>query len=118
MSDKIQEELDIAEEYFLKKVFKDINNPVISSNIQMFCRFKNIDTTSMINEYLKKFEDLSRAFMNEEGLYDGIKLTNALSIKYPAFTGLEIPNIRPLDLFTIIDSLIGFESLGYIIQNL
>lgn len=117
MSD-IQTELDKAEEFVLTKLIGNVNNPIISNKIQIFCIMRNIDIPQTINEYINKFEELSKPFMTEEGYYDGKKLSSALALKYPSLTGLEIPTMRPIELFTILDSLIGFDSIGNIIQNL
>lgn len=94
---KIQEELDKAEEYVLNKLFVNANNPIVSSKIQMFCLMHNIDIVELINDKLKMYEDFSKNFMTEEGYYDGKKLTSVLSTKYPTLTGLEIPTMKPID---------------------
>ena len=117
MRSLIQRELDKAEEYILQILFKDIKNPVLSNKVKLFLIAKNINFDDWINHKIMIFEELSQDFMNENGYYNGEKLTKALVLKYPILKGLEIPDIKPIELFKFLNNLIGIEKIGDFIQN-
>lgn len=113
----IQRELDKAEEYIFTILFKDIKNPVLSKKIKLLLIAKNIDFDDWINNKIMIFEELSQDFMNENGYYNGEKLTKAIILQYPILKGLEIPDIKPIELFKFLNNLIGLEKIGDFIQN-
>ena len=118
MRSLVQRELDRAEEYVLTALFGDINRPKISPKVQLFLVAKNISFDDFINEKIAIFEDFSKEFMNDEGYYIGEKLSKTLSIQFPQLQGLEIPDIKPIDLFKTLNQLINIESIGQMIQNI
>lgn len=118
MRSLIQRELDKAEEYLLKALFKDIKNPVLSNKVKLFLIAKNINFDDWINHKIMIFEEFSQDFMTDDGYYNGEKLTKALILKYPVLSGVEIPNIKPIDLFKSLNELIGLDKIGELIQTL
>ena len=118
MRSLIQRELDRAEEYVLTALFGDINRPKISPKVQLFLVAKNIDFDDFINEKIAIFEEFSKDFMNDEGYYIGEKISKALAIQFPQLNGLNLPNIKPIDLFKMLNQMIGIETIGQAIQNL
>ena len=118
MRSLVQRELDRAEEYILTALFGDINRPKISPKVQLFLVAKNISFDDFINAKIAIFEDFSKEFMNDDGYYIGDKLTKALTIQYPQLQGLEIPDIKPIDLAKTLNQLVGLEAIGQTIQNL
>lgn len=118
MRSQIQRELDMAEEYVLNKLFGDYTNPQISNKIKFFLVAKNIDFETYINDKLQKFEEYSKDFMKDNGYYDGEKLTKILTAQFPILQGIAIADIKPIDLFVMLDELIGLEQLGSFIRDL
>lgn len=118
MRSQIQRELDKAEEYVLNKLFGDYTNPQISNKIKFFLVAKNIDFETYINEKLQMFEEYSKDFINDNGYYDGQKLTKILTTQYPFLQGLNIPDTKPLDLVKALDELVGLDKLGSLIRDL
>lgn len=118
MRNQIQRELDRAEEYVLTALFGDVNNPRISNKIKFFLIAKNINFDDYINTRIAMFEEFSQDFMTDEGYYDGDKLTKALKLQFPLLEGLNIPNMKPIDFFKMLDKLVGLETIGQMIQNL
>ena len=118
MRSQIQRELDKAEEYILNRLFGDYTNPQISNKIKFFLVAKNIDFETYINEKLQMFEEYSKDFINDNGYYDGEKLSKALLTQFPMLQGLSIPNIKPIDLAIALDDLIGLSKLGSFIRDL
>lgn len=118
MQSKIQRELDIAEEYILKRLFGSIDNPIISKKLQLFLIAKNINFDDFINEKIEIFEEFSKDFMTDDGYYNGNQLSKALALKFPILQDIQLPNIKPIELARIIDNLIGLDSIGQMIQNL
>lgn len=118
MRSLIQRELDKAEEYIFTILFKDIKNPVLSNKIRFFLFVKNIDFDDWINNKIMIFEKSSQDFMNENGYYNGEKLTKALTLKYPVLEGIQIPDIKPIDLFKLLNELLCIEQIGQLIQTL
>ena len=118
MRSQIQRELDRAEEYVLTLLFGDIHNPKISNKLRFFMIAKGIDFDEFINSKIAMFEEFSQDFMTDEGYYEGDKLTRALKLQFPQLEGLEIPDIKPIDFFRMLDKLIGLEAIGQMIQNL
>ncbi len=117
MRNLIQRELDKAEEYLLKTIFNDIKNPQISNKIKFFMISKNIDFDTYINHKIMIFEEFSQDFMKDDGYYDGKKLTKVLVLKFPILEGLELPDIKPIDLLKILDNFINLKQIGNFIQN-
>ena len=118
MRNQIQRELDRAEEYVLTLLFGDISNPRISNKLRFFMIAKGIDFDEFINEKIAIFEEFSQDFMTDEGYYDGDKLTKALKLQFSQLEGLNIPNIKPIDFFKMLDKLVGLEAIGQIIQTI
>ena len=118
MRNKVQRELDRAEEYVLSVLFGDISNPRLSPKIKLFLVAKGISFDEFINEKIQLFETFSKDFMDEEGFYIGDKLSKALAIQFPLLDGVNIPNIRPVDFFKVVNDLIGLERIGQMIQTL
>jgi hypothetical protein len=118
MRNQIQRELDRAEEYILTVLFGDYKNPVLSKKIQLFLIAKGINFEDYINKKIELFEEFSYDFMTEEGYYEGSKLTKALLLQFPQLAGLEIPDIKPIDFFKMLNNLIGLEAIGRVIQNI
>jgi hypothetical protein len=118
MQSQIQKELDRAEEYVLTALFGDINKPKLSPKVQLFLVAKGISFDDFINHKIEIFEAFSVDFMNEEGYYIGDKLSKAITLQFPQLQGLEIPNIKPIDFFKMLNNLIGIETIGQIIQTI
>ena len=55
--------------------------------------------------------------MKDNGYYDGEKLTKVLLLKFPILEGLELPDIKPIDLLKILDNFINLKQIGNFIQN-
>ena len=104
----IQKELDKAEEYVLNKLFGDARNPIISKKIQLFLVAKKIEI----------FEEFAKDFITDDGYFDGEQIAKLLIVQFPELRGLTLPNMKPIELAKTLDNLIGFDSLGNIIQNL
>lgn len=118
MPNRIQQELDIAEEYILTRLFQDVKNPVISKKLQLVMIAKNINFDDYINEKIEIFEEFSKDFMTDDGYYNGHQLSRALALKFPAFSNTELPNMKPIEVAKMLDSFINIESIGQMIQNL
>ena len=118
MRSLIQRELDKAEEYILQILFKDVKNPVLSNKVKLFLIAKNINFDDWINHKIMIFEEFSQDFMTENGYYNGEKLTKALTLKYPVLEGIQIPDIKPIDLFKLLNELLCIEQIGQLIQTL
>ena len=118
MRSLIQRELDRAEEYVFNILFGDVNSPKLSPKVKLFLVAKGISFDDFINDKIDIFETFSKDFMNEDGYYMGDKLSKALAIKFPQLQGLEIPNIKPIDLFKMLNDLVGLETIGQVIQTI
>lgn len=118
MPNRIQQELDIAEEYILTKLFQDVKHPVISKKLQLVMIAKNINFDEFINEKIAVFEEFSKDFMTEDGYYNGNQLSRALALKYPNFSNTELPNMKPIEVARMLDNFLNLESIGQMIQNL
>lgn len=118
MRSQIQRELDRAEEYVLNALFGDIQNPKLSPKVQLFLVAKGISFDDFINNKIQIFEAFSTDFMNDEGYYIGEKLRKAIVIKFPQLQGLEIPDIKPIDFFKMLNEVIGIETIGQLIQTI
>lgn len=114
----IQKELDKAEEYVLNKLFGDARNPIISKKIQLFLVAKKIDFETFINKKIEIFEEFAKDFITDDGYFDGEQIAKLLIVQFPELRGLTLPNMKPIELAKTLDNLIGFDSLGNIIQNL
>jgi hypothetical protein len=112
-----QKELDKAEKYILDKLFGDISKPTISKKLQMVLVAKNIDFDDFINKKIQIFEEFSKDIMTNEGLYDGAKVSKLLVVQFPLLEGLNVPDIKPLDLAIMIDNIIGLDTVGQWIQT-
>ena len=117
MTNLVQRELDKAEEYVFRKLFGSPENPVISQKLRFIMIAKQINFDEFINEKIKIFEMFASDFMDENGFFRGKQISQALILKFPALTGLELPDVRPLELVEILDELIGFDKLGKLIQE-
>lgn len=113
-----QIELDLAEEYLLKKLFGDVQNLQVSNKVKLFLIAKNIDLPMYINEKLQLFEAITKDFMTEAGYIDGSKISKVLALKNPVFNEINIPNMKPIEIIEIIDKIVNFDKIGEIIQNL
>lgn len=118
MPSRIQRELDIAEEYVLTRLFGSVDNPVISKKLQLVLIAKNINFDDFINEKIEIFEEFSKDFMNEDGYYNGNQLSRALALKFPLLQDIQLPNMKPIELVKMLDSVINLDSIGQMIQNL
>lgn len=112
-----QVELDLAEEYILKKLFGDVQNLKVGNKVKLFLISQNINLPIFINEKLQVFETITRDFMTEAGYIDGSKISKILAIKNPVFNEITLPNIKPIELVQIIDQVVNFEKIGHLIQN-
>ena len=117
MRSLVQRELDKAEEYIIKALFKNVNNPILSNKIRLLLVAKNIDFDKYVNNAIMIFEEFSQDFMKENGYFDGEKLTKALLIKYPSLKGLNIPDMKPIEILKVIDNFVNLETIGDFIQN-
>jgi len=117
MTNLIQRELDKAEEYIFRKLFGSLENPVISPKLRFFMIAKQINFDEFVNEEIKIFEMFAKDFMDENGYFRGKQISQALILKHPVLTGLELPDVRPLELVEILDELIGFDNIGKMIQE-
>ena len=111
-----QQELDMAEEYILSKLFGNATNPVISKKWESILILKNINYREKINEYLNIFEIFAKDLLKENGYFDGNKTTQLMILQFPYLQGLVLPDIRPIDFFRLVDNLIGLDKIGEIIQ--
>lgn len=111
-----QQELDMAEEYILSKLFSNATNPVISKKWEAILILKNINYREKINEYLNIFEIFAKDLQKENGYFDGNKTTQLMILQFPYLQGLVLPDIRPIDFFRLVDNLIGLDKIGEIIQ--
>ena len=72
LEDLKQTELDIAEEKLIRAFFGGSLEPdALSSGV---LNLLNVD----VNNYIKKFEDMVRPFMNDSGYVDGSRLKHTL----------------------------------------
>lgn len=121
MEDLIQQELDIAEEYILTKLFGNINNIRLNAVPNwIFTQIaKGKSFENYINELIQKFEHISKDFMTDTGYLDGNKITEVITNKVPILKGcVNLPTLKPIDYAKMLDEIIGFEALGLIIRSL
>ena len=111
-----QQELDMAEEYILSKLFGNATNPVISKKWEAILILKNINYREKINKYLNIFEIFAKDLQKKNGYFDGNKTTQLMILQFPYLQGLVLPDIRPIDFFRLVDNLIGLDKIGEIIQ--
>lgn len=111
-----QQELDIAEEYVLSKLFGNATNPIISKKWEAILILKNVNYREKINEYINIFEAFAKDLQKENGSFDGDKTTKLLILQFPYLEGLVLPDIRPIDLFRLVDNLVGLDKIGELIQ--
>lgn len=114
--DAIQRELDVAEEYILTKLIGDINNPILSNKIKILLKTFNIDIVETINEKLLMFEMLSRGYMTDDGYYNGEKISELISDS-TGIQGINLPNIKPIDIAIAIDDILNIGSIGKLLQD-
>ena len=107
-----QNELDIAEEFVLAKLFGNATNPVISKKWEAILILKNINYREKINEYLNIFEIFAKDLQKENGYFDGNKTTQLMILQFPYLQGLVLPDIRPIDLARFINGIVNLEKLG------
>ena len=111
-----QQELDMAEEFVLAKLFGNAQAPVISKKWEILLALKGIDYRQKINDYLFLFEQFAKDAQKDNGMFDGQKISHIMTIQYPQLQGLVLPDIRPIDFFRLVDNLIGLDKIGEIIQ--
>ena len=111
-----QNELDMAEEFVLAKLFGNAQTPVISKKWEILLALKGIDYRQKINDYLFLFEQFAKDAQKDNGMFDGQKISHIIAIQYPQLQGLVLPDIRPIDFFRLVDNLIGLDKIGEIIQ--
>lgn len=111
-----QNELDMAEEFVLAKLFGNAQTPVISKKWEILLALKGIDYRQKINDYLFLFEQFAKDVQKDNGMFDGQKISHIIAIQYPYLQGLVLPDIRPIDFFRLVDNLIGLDKIGEIIQ--
>ena len=111
-----QNELDMAEEFVLAKLFGNAQTPVISKKWEILLALKGIDYRQKINDYLFLFEQFAKDVQKDNGMFDGQKISHLMTIQYPQLQGLVLPDIRPIDFFRLVDNLIGLDKIGEIIQ--
>lgn len=107
-----QNELDMAEEFVLAKLFGNAQTPVISKKWEILLALKGIDYRQKINDYLFLFEQFAKDVQKDNGMFDGQKISHIMTIQYPQLQGLNLPDIRPIDLARFIDGMINIEKLG------
>ena len=111
-----QNELDMAEEFVLAKLFGNAQTPVISKKWEILLALKGIDYRQKINDFLFLFEQFAKDVQKDNGMFDGQKISHIIAIQYPQLQGLVLPDIRPIDFFRLVDNLIGLDKIGEIIQ--
>lgn len=107
-----QNELDMAEEFVLAKLFCNAQTPVISKKWEILLALKGIDYRQKINDYLFLFEQFAKDGQKDNGMFDGQKISHIITIQYPQLQGLVLPDIRPIDLARFIDGMVNLEKLG------
>ena len=107
-----QNELDMAEEFVLTKLFGNAQTPVISKKWEILLALKGIDYRQKINDYLFLFEQFAKDAQKDNGMFDGQKISHIITIQYPQLQGLVLPDIRPIDLARFLDGMINLEKLG------
>ena len=117
MMDVRQSELDMAEEFVLTKLFGNAQAPVISKKWEMLLALKGIDYRQKINDYLLIFEQFAKDAQKENGMFDGQKISRLMIIQFPQLQGLNLPDIRPIDLARLIDGMINLEQLGVYLRE-
>ena len=107
-----QNELDMAEEFVLAKLFGNAQTPVISKKWEILLALKGIDYRQKINDYLFLFEQFAKDVQKDNGMLDGQKISHIIEIQNPQLQGLVLPDIRPIDLARFLDGMISLEKLG------
>lgn len=107
-----QNELDMAEEFVLAKLFGNAQDPIISKKWKILLALKGIDFRQKINDYLFLFEQFAKDAQKDNGMFDGQKMSHIMTIQYPQLQGLVLPDIRPIDLARFIDGIVNLEKLG------
>ena len=107
-----QNELDMAEEFVLAKLFGNAQTPGITKKWEILLALKGIDYRQKINDYLFLFEQFAKDAQKDNGMFDGQKISHIMTIQYPQLQGLNLPDIRPIDLARFIDGMINLEKLG------
>lgn len=118
MTEAIQKELDIAEEYILAKLIGNIKAPIISPKIKFYLKMRGISIESIINENIAMFEAYARDFMNDSGYFDGAKISSMLVAYAPFLEGVYVPNFKPIEAVLLFDRFIKLEKIGKVIQTL
>ena len=101
-SNLIQTELDMAEEYILKCLFGDINNPQVNAAIKSFLTLQGKSVAGTINEYIDKFETIIKPMLKENGYIDGAKFSELLKIKFKQ--EIPIQDFRIIELARALES--------------
>ena len=121
MEDLRQQELDIAEEYILVKLFGSVDNIRLNTVPNwLFTQFsKGKKFEDFINENIQKFEFVAKGFMTDTGYIDGNRVTEMLTNKATILKGaLNLPTSKPIEYAKMLDEIIGFEALGNILRSL
>ncbi len=121
MEDLRQQELDLAEEYILAKIFGSVENIRLNTVPNwLFTQFsKGKKFEDFINENIQKFEFIAKGFMTENGYIDGNRVTEMIVNKATILNGaLSLPTLKPIDYAKMLDEIIGFEALGSILRSL
>jgi hypothetical protein len=114
----IQRELDIAEEYILNRLFGNAQNPQISNKIKLYLIANNIDFHKFLNEKILMIENMIKPIMLENGYLDGNKISKMLAVYIPDLQGLNLPNLRPIELVQLLDKILNLENIGNLLQKL
>lgn len=121
MEELIQQELDLAEEYILVKIFGSLDNIRLSAVpnwlFTQFSKGKNFE--DFLNENLKKFEFIAKGFMTDKGYIDGDRVTEMITSKAKVLNGaISLPTLKPIEYAKMLDEIINFEAIGILIRNL
>ena len=112
-----QSELDMAEELVLTKLFGNAQAPIISKKWEMLLALTGVDYRQKINDCLLIFEQFAKDAQKENGMFDGQKISRLMIIQFPQLQGLNLPDIRPIDLARLIDGMINLEQLGVYLRE-
>ena len=118
MTNTVQREIDLAEEYILNKLFVDYRNPQISNKIKIFLIANNTDFNSFINQKILEVEEIIKPVMLENGYLDGNKISKIIAVYLPDLQGLNLPNIRPIELVQLLDKMLNLEKIGNLLQKI
>lgn len=118
MRTQVQRELDRAEEYILEKLFGNVSTPVVGPKIGLILNLSGISLIDYLNNKILEIENYLRDFMQDDGLLDGQKLSEALVEKYPVLNGISIPNLKPIEVAQLLGEMVDLDKVGYYVQNI